>query len=241
MRNIATVCYAKKLGLDVIADTRLAVIDTGRGILDPDLGLIMERASGKPAAQTDARLLTRPDVCAEVTKLQLLDHLTGQGDRHDKNYFINIEPNGRAKVMGIDNDQCFGKSLTAPDAIEPFDTMDGFHGTALPPVVDTEMADAIDKLTKRDIRWMLGDKLNEAEIKAAISRHQGVKDHIAQLRNADMVIEPEQWGRADVQQLLNAQNSYVGRERERALAKNRPNAKAPHFRIPLQRFGYCIG
>jgi len=220
MRNIATVSYAKKLGFDVIADTRLALIDTGDDT-GTKLGLIMERARGKPPAKMDASDLTRPDVCAEVTKLQLLDHLTGQGDRHGKNYFINIEPNGRAKVIGIDNDQCFGKDLIDPAGIQRIigDKSCPFRGAGLPPVVDTEMERAINALTSIDIRWMLGDKLNEAEIQAAIARHQGVKIHIAHLRTNGMVIEPTQWGEPNVQQLLNAQNSYVGLRIERALAK----------------------
>jgi len=222
MRNIATLSYAKKLGLDVIVDTRLALIDTdtGRGV--PELGLIMERSLGEPAYRiTDVSVLTRPDVCAEVTKLQLLDHLTGQGDRHAGNYFIHIPPNGRAKVMGIDNDQCFGKNMTDPAGIQRVDGDPerwGFRGTGLPPVVDTEMEHKINKLTERNIRFMLGNKLSEEEIEAAISRHKGLKIHIAQLRSAGRVIEPEQWGRADVQLRLSAKNSYVERERVKAFA-----------------------
>jgi hypothetical protein len=214
MRNLATVAYAKKLGLDVIADTRVTLIDTGRGPLDLDLGLIMERARGKPASKVDASILARADVSAEITKLQLLDHLTGQGDRHSNNYFINIEPNGRAKVTGIDNDQSFGKDLTHPADIQWGDDprYDDFRGTALPPVVDTEMERSINALTKEDIRSMLGNKLSEAEIAAAVSRHQGVKDHIAQLRADNKIIDPAQWGHPKVQQLLNWENSYVGRE-----------------------------
>ena len=224
MRNIATVAYSKKLGFDVIADTRLALIDTGRGILAPDVGLLMERARGRPAFQVEASVLFSPQVCAEMTKLQLLDHLTGQGDRSSANYFIHIAPNGRAKITGIDNDQCFGKNLTDPAGIQRVDgdaKRWGFRGTGLPPVVDSEMEDAINALTSRDIRSMLCNKLNEAEIKAAIARHQGVKNHIAKLRDRGRVIEPEHWSAPIVQQLLNSQNSYVGREREQAIAPRR--------------------
>lgn len=220
MRNMATVAYAKKLGLDVIAGTRMAMIDTGGGPFEPQLGMVMERARGKPAARTDSATLARADVTAEVTKLQLLDHLTGQGDRHANNYFINIEPDGRAKVMGIDNDQCFGQYLHNPASIQqiPEDKWQkGFRGTGLPPVVDTEMERSINALTERDIRLMLGDKLSEPEIKAALKRHEGVKEHIAQLRADNMIIEPAQWGDMDVQFLLNAENSYVGRDRDRAM------------------------
>ena len=92
----------------------------------------------------------------------------------------------------------------------------GFRGTGLPPVVDTEMERSINALTKNDIIQMLGDKLSEDEIKAALDRHEGVKQHIAQLRAEDMIIEPTQWGDMDVQFLLTPENSYVGRDRDRA-------------------------
>jgi len=229
MRNIATVSYAKRLGFDVVPETRVALIDTGKGIGDPCLGLVMERARGKPAAKIEASVLARPDVCAEVTKLQLLDHLTGQGDRHFNNYFIDIDSSGRAKVVGIDNDQCFGKRLLDPAGIQqlPNDRLRHvFRGTGMPPVVDTEMARAIDALTPADIRSMIGDKLSEDEIHAAISRHHGVKNHIAQLRAAGRVIEPAQWAQPSVQQLLNPQNSYLGRECASALDReNAPRTK----------------
>ena len=237
MRNIATVTYAKKLGLDVVPNTRMAVIDTGRGVVDPDLGLIMERARGKPAFETDAKTLGRADVCAEITKLQLLDHLTGQGDRHANNYFINIE-NGRAKVMGIDNDQCFGKNLKDPAGIQQMDNDRlrwGFRGTGLPPVVDTEMARSINSLTSRDIRAMLGNKLSEPEIEAAIARHEGVKDHIAKLRSEGRVIDPSQWNERRIQRLMTPENSYFGRERNNALAQQ---AAAPRDNRPAANHNF---
>ncbi|GKS94963.1 hypothetical protein [Acidovorax sp. SUPP2825] len=218
MRNIATLAYARKLGLDVIVDTQLALIDTRQApsVSNLQLGLVMERAPGKPALHTDVQTLDRADVCAEVTKLQLLDHLTGQTDRYHENYFIDIGPDGRAKVTGIDNDQCFGQKLTDPAGIRP--GADGtaqarFRGVGLPPVVDTDMERSIQALTEGDIRSMLGDKLNEAEISAAIQRHQGVKAHIAQLRDIGRVIDPGHWGEPGVKELLTEHNSYIGRER----------------------------
>ncbi|WP_228995478.1 hypothetical protein [Xanthomonas vesicatoria] len=219
MRNLATVAYARKLGFHVIVDTRVAPINLGQDPFNPALGLIMERAPGKPAEEVDASMLAQAKVCAEVMKLQLLDHLTGEADRHDKNYFIHVESDGRAKVTGIDNDNCFGAELTAPDAAQPdleHPQRRAFHGTALPPVADTEMERAILALTEEDIRSLLQDKLNDAEVAAAIQRYQGVRQHLIGLRNAGLVIEPHDWGRADVQQRLTPENSYLGREREYA-------------------------
>jgi hypothetical protein len=231
MRNIATLAYAQKLGIDVIPDTRVAVLATD---LDgPKLGLVMERATGKPAAETDAAVFDRADVRAEMTKLQLLDHLTGQGDRHGQNFFIDTAANGRAKVTGIDNDQCFGARLTDPNGIRygKGRAQYGFRGTSLPPVVDSEMAAKIKSLTHDDIRAMLGDKLSGPEVGAAIARHEGVKRHIAKLEAENLVIRPEDWNKPHVTELLNARNSYVGRERENAQVRARlqgPTGQRPN-------------
>ncbi|GKT23835.1 hypothetical protein AVHM3334_12900 [Acidovorax sp. SUPP3334] len=229
MRNLSTLAYAKKLGFDVIVDTRVALLDVGAGPVKPALGLLMEKARGVPAAKTKSDILNRPQVCAELTKLQLLDHLTGQGDRHLNNYFIHIHGDGRARVTGIDNDQCFGHKLTDPAGIQRVrgdPSRKGFRGTGLPPVVDVDMARAIDALTQDDIRSMLGDKLDEAEVGASIQRLQGVKSHIAQLRKQGRVIGPQAWRQPWVQALLAPENSYVGRQRDRALKKEAELARA---------------
>jgi hypothetical protein len=229
MRNMGTVAFAKKLGMNVIADTRMAMIDTGDGPFDPQLGMVMEHARGAPASKIHSSILARADVSAEITKLQLLDHLTAQGDRHANNYFVDIGPDG-AKVTGIDNDQCFGDRIHKPGSIQqvPEDAQWGkyFRGTGLPPVVDTDMERSINALTERDIRLMLGDKLTEPEIKAALDRHEGLKGHIAELRAEGSVIDPSEWGNADVHFRLNAENSYVGRERDRAMRIEEKQAQA---------------
>ncbi len=84
IRNLATQEYANKLGFKLIVETHMAAI-TPPGETEPRVGLVMARAQGKPALSTDPMTLMRPDVLQETTKLQLLDHLTGQGDRHGFN------------------------------------------------------------------------------------------------------------------------------------------------------------
>ncbi|GKS92146.1 hypothetical protein [Acidovorax sp. SUPP2539] len=215
MRNLATVAYAKKLGFDVITDTRMALISNGGDPFKPLLGMVMDLAPGDEADYTKASVLRRGDVTAGVVKLQLLDHLTGQGDRHGSNYFIHIDANDQAKVTGIDNDQCFGKNLTKPQDIQKIDGNSqrwAFNGTALPPVVDTDMERAIKALTEGDIREMLEDKLDGEEIQAAVQRHQGLKEYIAQLKVDGLVINPDGWWDKAVQELLTPVNSYLGRE-----------------------------
>ena len=233
MRNIATAAYAQKLGFDVIANTKIALLTVPRAAAKPPaprLGLLMEHAPGKTAAETDLTILARPDVAREVTKLQLLDHLTGQGDRHSRNYFVHIGADQRAKVTGIDNDQCFGEKAFSPEAIRYEKTPErkGFRGTRLPPVVDHEMAIAINDLAPSDLRNMLVDKLSTGEINAAIQRLEGVKQHIAKLDMQGLVVSPDEWSHPNVQRALSSDNSYAQREISRGLRRaGNPPAQAP--------------
>ncbi len=207
MRNLATGDLAQKLGFDVVARTEI-------GVRNPnEVGLVMERAQGREAHKVGS-LLTDPSVQREVTKLQLLDHLTGQGDRHGGNYFIHVDHNGKPRITGIDNDQCFGRRPSDPDGIArgTDKATKGFRGTTMPPVVDTEMARSIRSLTPGDLDTMLAGKLTVDEISAAKLRLQGIKDHITQLELAGNVVTPEDWGSQRVQSLFNASNSYVGRD-----------------------------
>jgi hypothetical protein len=210
MRNLATCDYAKALGFDVVPETRIATISTGDGS-GPKLGMVMEKAEGRNSEKMNHAALENPEVARETTKLQLLDHLVGQGDRHQANYFIKVAPDGKVKITGIDNDQCFGAKLTDPNGIAWKGTDDcGFRGTTMPPVVDTEMAKAINDLTPDKLSAMLGDKLSQAEVGAAIQRLDGVKAHIAGLEAKGLVIDPGNWGSA--MKHMTPDNSYAARD-----------------------------
>jgi hypothetical protein len=189
LRNLATVAVARKLGFNVVPDTRIAE-HGGR------LGILMAKAPGKTGLATDPSLFDHPEVRRELTKLQLLDALVGQGDRHAKNYFIHKEePDGPVTVTGIDNDQCFGAKVTDPNGIAHGETEDtkGFRGVSLPMVIDTDMAKVFDELQPDDLDELLGDKLSRDEVNAAKQRLQGIKDHITGLPDK-CKIAPGDWG-----------------------------------------------
>lgn len=236
-RNLATLAYAEQLGMDVIPDTRLGVLSIGQE--SAKLGLVMERATGTAADSVDPSVFSRGDVTKEVTKLQLLDHLTGQGDRHGGNYFIDAGSSYSAKVTGIDNDQAFGKYLSKPDGTKFMADKShyGYRGTGLPPAVDRKTASAINALSSDDIRQMLGSKLTGSEVQAAISRHEGVKSHLADLSEQGRIIDSRpwwhlgltssKWDRSEVQKLFTAENSYFGREREITRAKLAQHSAQP--------------
>lgn len=50
----------------------------------------------------------------KANRLEWFDLLTGQGDRHGRNYLVEVRENGTTSLKGIDNDACFGKFLIGP-------------------------------------------------------------------------------------------------------------------------------
>ena len=120
--NLATQSVAKALGLD---DT---VPKCTVGVHNGDYGLFMEKVPGqegfdfadgmRPApGSLSARQIRnlKPEQYGKVVggiirglnRLEWLDLITGQGDRHDHNYLIEVREDLTVTVKGIDNDQCF--------------------------------------------------------------------------------------------------------------------------------------
>lgn len=227
-RNLATQDVARALGFDVVVDCQI-----GFGRLPEDrpgtpselqIGLVMGRAPGEPASRTRPEHYANPEVRREITKLQLLDHLVGQGDRHGGNYFIHVHTDARGKtqvkVSGIDNDQCFGKNTTHGNDIHHAANdkqRSGFRGTKMPELIDTDMAAALRSITPKRLDALLGDKLSPAEVKAARSRLQSLHDHVDRLERKNQVITPTQWNaRKDMSAFHTKSNSYFARDAGRA-------------------------
>lgn len=232
MRNLATGDVARQLGFNVVVKTQLGLCRPPPAEGQPataarplQLGMVMALAQG--VCGKDAKIYTfgEPGVQRELTKLQLLDHLVGQGDRHGGNYFIHSDGNGQVVVAGIDNDQCFGKLLTDPNGIRNKTgddgfvkskgwSTDGFRGTNMPLVIDTEMAAALRSLTPDALGKLLGSKLKPAEVAATQTRLTAMLAHVAQLEAAGGVIDPSRWGTDEINEIVlrDEQSSYVGRD-----------------------------
>jgi hypothetical protein len=220
MRNLSTQAFAQKLQWDVVPKTEMAVLTVPRGEPpEPILsaGLLMERARGVPSVDLPQETLSHPAVVRELTKVQLLDNLVMQGDRHGNNMFVDIQSddNGsrRVKVTAIDNDQCLGEKGRHPE----FKLKE--HGSRnwtikMPAVVDHEMAKAVMSLGDEDIDAMMGHRQTAAEVDAAKARLQVVKEHIQRLGEEGAVIasNDEAWNSEYVRQRLNKHNSYAMRD-----------------------------
>lgn len=75
------------------------------------------------------------------------------------------------------------------------------------------MAAMIDDLVDDELHAMLDNQLSDDEVEATVSRLQGLRLHVDQLRGQGLVIEPSQWADPAIQARFTAQNSYIGRER----------------------------
>ena len=121
--NIATQKTADVLGLgDIMTKTS---VGTHKGLY----GIFMEKAPGaeagkfasgkakaEPGTLTAAQIQNLPDdayakvigdMIRKTNRIEWLDMITGQGDRHNKNYMIEVGEDLTVTVKCIDNDECF--------------------------------------------------------------------------------------------------------------------------------------
>ena len=127
--NMATQRTADAFGLgDVMTKTSV-------GAHGGQFGLFMEKAPGVEAEQLGKRPQPAPGcltagqirdlddaqyakvvggLMRKANRLEWFDLITGQGDRHGKNYLVEVGKDGSVTLKGIDNDACFGKFMIGP-------------------------------------------------------------------------------------------------------------------------------
>ena len=159
--------------------------------------------------------ISEPTLLREMTKLQLLDGLCAQGDRHARNYFINKNDNGTYSVKGIDNDESFGKNIMKPNGIayssNEKSSRHGFRGVRLPPYIDSEMKDSILALKPEDLEREVGELLTPSELDAMKSRLQVMQDAVKKKEQRGRVISPDQWATVKSSR-YKSNNSYLTRD-----------------------------
>ncbi len=76
----------------------------------PDAGMSLKQIKRLSPGQ---RLQLKADLMREMNRLQWLDLVTGQADRHWENYFIHVDPETRkVSIKGIDNDAGYSQFRT---------------------------------------------------------------------------------------------------------------------------------
>ena len=226
-RNLATYEIDKSLGFNVAPQTEIGISQAGRHNEYKGLGLIMDKAQGKMGKDLSSDELAHPLVRRELTKLQILDAIVGQGDRHGGNYFVHIIPsndgnplNDTVTVTGIDNDQCLGQKIDNPDQLvyAKDNAHKGFRGVRMPKIIDTDMSKAINDLKPDDLAKILDDHgLSQAEVTAAQNRLSALQKHIAD-NTKTTVIDPKDWNSKTVDDNLDKDSSYAARDFEQRVA-----------------------
>lgn len=104
------------------------MVKTTAGVSDGQFGMYMEKAKGVEAATfvkgggsgdslnvNDIHHLDAPSrtkvngrLMRQLNRLLWFDTITGQGDRHKKNYLVDVRPDLTVSIKGIDNDASFG-------------------------------------------------------------------------------------------------------------------------------------
>jgi hypothetical protein len=224
-RSVAMYRIDQLLGTHLIVPTAFAthkrqrVDEEGAPKGDPTLqpGIFMARAKGAElrsglvdkrnvslgdGKRAGALDLDDPTLQRCLNQLQILDVLCGQVDRHMGNVFVQQDESGKTiGVTGIDNDLAFGKDV----GTEKDEEIPSFKG--LPPVVDREVAKAIERLTEKDLRDALQGLIDEAEIAQTVQRLATLQKYLGSLPK-DRKLKAKQWG-PEARQLQGDKNSYL--------------------------------
>jgi len=217
-RNVAMSRLDQLLGAGVIAHTEFALHNSGSGV---QKGTFMLKAQGKqggsliksgqvvPDGQSkqqdgqpaDAIDMNDPNLQRCLSRLQLIDALAMQIDRHFGNFFIQFDESGRVLgVTGIDNDLSFGKVKSVAKGRQEFPGLSRF--------VDKELADRILSLREEDLISIVADLLSPAEIDALLARFRELQSHLKQ--DKTRLLTPDQWSEATAKGMLDEQKSLKG-------------------------------
>lgn len=220
MRNLAVCAIDRHLGFGVIVKTEPAI--ASRPVTDskhsaepqPELCMAMEPADGIAGYLAPEQMLKDPKVMQGLLRLQLVDALCGQGDRHGGNYRLNPTASGEARIKGFDNDQCFGAKITNPNHLaQNHERENGFRGVKLPPVIDRETANKFQEMSGTQLRELLAPfELTEGEVEAAASRLTYIKAHIGKCRQAGNIVNVDLLPAPVNLTKFTLTNSYIGRE-----------------------------
>lgn len=194
------------------------------------LGDAANKVTTMEAGRADAGQLALDDPVLQraMNKLQLLDALCGQVDRHGGNMYVKLDVQGRVTgVEGIDNDMAFGskmagddKALRAPGGQGVGNDLVGEQRAwkGLPPIADRAVANAITTITGADIHAAIDGLISPAEVDATIGRLTKTKAFLAMLPG-NALIDPGDWDtrKAELSNRQQASNSYLGAARTEAI------------------------
>lgn len=191
-RSVAMYKLDKLLGAGVTARAEFAShVDTsGKTVL----GTVLESAKGTKAGETKiafskeqakqigpgAIVLDDPVFQQSLNKLQVLDAICGQLDRHVGNYYIQSDESGKVTgVTGIDLDMAFGRDQQSDKEGK---SAPNFKG--LPAQIDQEFGRRLLQIAPGDIEACLTGLLPAGEIQATMGRFMTIRSKVQEMNTA---------------------------------------------------------
>jgi len=225
-RNVAMSRVANLLGIGNIIEQSKTVRVHDQTENKTVRGNLMTKAKGKEAnkaidesiskVKTDLDVNNRenmvlgmlsPTVQRDLSSLQVLDYICGQGDRHEGNYFMESKQNGDGSIMfehihGIDNDNSFstGVDLEAETkkrkvgvcklgmVVDSDDNLVIAH-------IDEKLADSIIALDPDEMKIALKDLIEPQFIEFALQRLKKVKNAIIKEKDKEdsKIVKNNRW------------------------------------------------
>ncbi|MDQ6422316.1 DUF4157 domain-containing protein [Paenibacillus sp. LHD-117] len=193
-RNIAMSRLDKLLGANVIAKAEFALYNSGSGIVK---GSYMEKAKGKSgggvlkplkaeieSGQKESFDVNDPVFQRALSRLQLIDTLALQVDRHLNNFFIHQDSSGKVLgITGIDNDMAFGTQTNLESKWKEYPGLSRF--------ADKELAERIIALKPEDLRTLMEDLLSPSEVDALITRLLKLQNHLK--KESTRLLGTDEW------------------------------------------------
>ena len=217
-RAVAMYRLDQLLGANVTARAEFATHNN-------QLGTVTERAQGARASDVETKVTgaeaTRagggaisaedPVLQSCLNKLQVLDAIAGQLDRHVGNFYIQSDAQGQVTgVTGIDLDMAFGKDMVDPtQANKPQGAMN-YRG--VPALVDYDLGQRLLQISDGDVEAAIKGLLSEAEVASTVARFHTVRDHAQALAVSGSLTR--QWNAATARQGRGEKPSDFQFERE---------------------------
>lgn len=230
-RNVATSRVANLLGVGELMEQSSTVTVKDTGAKKKHQGVLMSFARGTQSSKVRdsvrnnttkalesleerekaATNIYAPSVQKELASLQVLDYICGQGDRNQKNFFMENEGGKYTHIHGIDNDMCFGSGVDQEEIMKSGNTESrkgkqksylrmvvDSNDNLMIPHIDRQLAENIVNLRADELRFVLKDLIEPDLIENAVMRLEKVKRAIKkELSNPDskVLVEDGGWGK----------------------------------------------
>ncbi len=152
----------------------------------------------------------------ELTKLEWIDALTGQVDRHEENYLFAFDPiSFQAKITGIDNDASFSKGMIGvgkaettslgvttvtdfsdelqPNEINKLRGVFGFNQIFKPLFISQDIYDKLHEIDEDDYKRLLTERIGKTEVDSAILRLRDAKQYAHTLKVDGLCFAEHEW------------------------------------------------